>query len=140
MKNIRAKSVCVFRKDGKVLLAESFDPAKNEKYLSPVGGGIDFGERSADAAIREVQEELGAEASKLKLLGVIENLFNFNNQEGHDIVFVYEAEFKDHSIYQKNVLQGIETNGHTFEARWYDLSIIKNSATSVYPKGIIEML
>ncbi len=140
MKNIRAKSVCIFRNDGKVLLAESFDPAKNEKYLSPVGGGIDFGERSADAAIREVKEELGANANNLKLLGVIENLFNFNNQEGHDIVFIYEAEFKDHNIYQKNVLQGIETSGHTFEARWYDLRIIKESEIPVYPKGIIEML
>jgi len=140
MKNIRAKSVCIFRHDGKVLLAESFDPAKNEKYLSPVGGGIDFGEKSAEAAIREVKEELGAEADKLKLLGVIENLFIFNSQEGHEIVFIYEAEFKDHSIYQKNLLPGIETNGHTFEARWYDLSIIKDSEIPIYPKGIIEML
>ncbi|GAB2588304.1 hypothetical protein GCM10026986_14470 [Nitrincola alkalisediminis] len=68
------------------MLAESFDPAKNERYLSPVGGGIDFGEKSRDAAIREVKEELGEEVDQLKLLGVIENLFMFNGQEGHSIL------------------------------------------------------
>ena len=140
MKNIIAKSVCVFRNQGKVLLAEGFDPAKNEKYLSPVGGGIDVGEKSRDAAIREVKEELGAEADQLKLLGVIENIFMFNGQEGHEIVFIYEAKFKDSDIYQKHVLPGIETSGHRFEARWYDLKHIKSRETPVYPQGIIEML
>jgi 8-oxo-dGTP pyrophosphatase MutT (NUDIX family) len=140
MKNIRAKSVCVFRYQGKVLLAESFDPAKNEKYLSPVGGGIDFGEKSVDAAIREVKEELGAEVDQLKLLGVVESLFVFNSQEGHEIVFIYEAKFKDSCFYQSHVLPGIESNGHTFEARWYDLSSIKTSKIPIYPKGIIEIL
>lgn len=140
MKNIRAKSVCIFRHQGKVLLAESFDPAKNEKYLSPVGGGIDFGEKSADAAIREVKEELGTEAHQLKLLGVIENLFTFNGQEDHEIVFIYEAKFKDQSFYQKTTLPGIETNGHTFEARWYALKNIDNDQIKVYPEGIVGML
>ncbi|EXJ09497.1 NUDIX domain protein [Nitrincola nitratireducens] len=122
------------------MLAESFDPAKNERYLSPIGGGIDFGEKSRDAAIREVKEELGEEVDQLKLLGVIENLFMFNGQEGHEIVFIYEARFKDSDIYQKHVLPGIETSGHRFEARWYDLKHIKSRETPVYPQGIIEML
>lgn len=122
------------------MLAEGFDPAKNEKYLSPVGGGIDVGEKSRDAAIREVKEELGEEVDQLKLLGVIENIFMFNGQEGHEIVFIYEAKFKDSDIYQKHVLPGIETSGHRFEARWYDLKHIKSRETPVYPQGIIEML
>ena len=58
MKNIRAKSVCVFRHQHKVLLTECFDPAKNQHYLMPIGGGVDFGEKSSDAAIREVREEI----------------------------------------------------------------------------------
>jgi 8-oxo-dGTP pyrophosphatase MutT (NUDIX family) len=140
MRNIRAKSVCIFRHQGKVLLAEGFDPAKNEKYLSPVGGGIDFGETSADAAIREVKEELGTEAHQLKLLGVIENLFTFNGKEGHEIVFVYEASFKDQGVYQKAMLSGVETNGYIFAARWYELDNVKGGGLEIYPKGIAGML
>lgn len=140
MTNIRAKSVCVFRNQGKVLLAEGFDPAKNEKYLSPVGGGIDFGEKSADAAIREVKEELDTEAHQLQLLGVVENLFIFDGKEGHEIVFIYEAKFKDESIYQKTIISGVESNGHAFEARWYELENINNSKIPVYPNGIVNLL
>ena len=40
MGNIRAKAVCLFRQDDRVLLMQSFDPAKNEHYLMPIGGGI----------------------------------------------------------------------------------------------------
>lgn len=140
MKNIRAKSVCIFRNQEKLLLAEGFDPAKNEKYLSPVGGGIDFGERSADAAIREVREELDTEAHELQLLGVVENLFIFDDKEGHEIVFIYEAKFKDESFYHKNTISGVESNGYTFEARWYDLSSISSSGIPVYPNGIVNLL
>ena len=86
MKNIRAKSVCVFRHQHKVLLTECFDPAKNQNYLMPIGGGVDFGEKSSDAAISEVREEINAEICQLRLLGVIENLFAFNAQAGHEIV------------------------------------------------------
>lgn len=140
MRNIRAKSVCIFRNQDKVLLAEGFDPAKNETYLSPVGGGIDFGEKSADAAIREVKEELNTEAHELKLLGVVENLFIFNDKEGHEIVFIYEAKFKNESFYQETMISGVESNGYTFEARWYDLNSISSSGIPVYPNGIVNLL
>ncbi|WP_147171793.1 NUDIX hydrolase [Pseudomonas sp. SJZ079] len=140
MKNIRAKAVCIFRNQDKVLLAQGFDPAKNEKYLSPIGGGIDFGEQSADAAIREVKEELGTEAHELQLLGVIENLFIFDDKEGHEIVFIYEGKFKDNSFYQKNMISGVESNGYTFEARWYDVNSLNSSGVPVYPNSIVNLL
>lgn len=140
MSHIRAKSVCVFCHQGKVLLAECFDPAKDERYLSPVGGGVDFGEKSADAAKREVKEELGADIHQLKLLGVIENLFTYNGREGHEIVFVYEAYFKDDGFYAKASLSGVESDGHVFEARWYDLETIDNGKVNVYPVGLVPML
>ncbi|WEF10561.1 NUDIX domain-containing protein [Pectobacterium actinidiae] len=53
MQKIRAKAVCLFRHNGKILLAEGHDPIKDEHYVLPLGGGIDFGELS-QAAAREV--------------------------------------------------------------------------------------
>lgn len=140
MKAIRAKSVCLFRNQGKVLLAECFDPAKNEKYLSPVGGGIEFGERSADAAVREVKEELNAEVHNLKLLDIAENLFFYNGRECHEIVFIYEADFKDESFYQKGMIWGAESNGDQFEARWYEVEGLTCNGVSVYPGCVLAVL
>jgi 8-oxo-dGTP pyrophosphatase MutT (NUDIX family) len=140
MSHIRAKSVCVFQHKGKVLLAEGFDPAKKEPYLSPVGGGIEFGERSLDAAIREVKEELNTDAHQLVLLGVVENLFIYDRKEGHEIVFIYEGKFKDESLYREAVINGVESNGQAFEARWHDLDGLRSNQLPVYPNGLIDLL
>ncbi|MBC6905907.1 hypothetical protein DWB84_10605 [Saccharophagus sp. K07] len=58
MTKIRAKSVCVFRHQNKILLTEGYDPTKNEHYLIPLGGGIEFGETSERAAICSGQVNL----------------------------------------------------------------------------------
>lgn len=140
MKNIRAKSVCIFRHNGKVLLSEGHDPTKDEYYLMPIGGGIDFGETSEQAARREVLEEIGAEAHAFQLLGVRENLFTFNGSQGHEIVFIYEARFKDARLYDKPEFQGVESNGLRFIARWFSQAQISSHQTNVYPAGIMDML
>lgn len=106
----------------------------------PIGGGIDFGEKSADAAIREVREELGAEIVRLILMGVLENLFYYNAQAGHEIVFVYEAEFVDHGLYQRPELTVTESDGQILKARWFDSTHIQRHEVRVYPNGMKDLL
>ncbi|MCG9662533.1 NUDIX domain-containing protein [Vibrio mediterranei] len=137
---IRAKAVCLFRHNGKVLLAEGYDPAKDQHYLIPVGGGIEFGETSREAAEREVKEEIGADVTSLELLGVSENLFTFDGRSGHEIVFVYQGRFVDQGYYQKTHIDGIETNGVEFVVKWVEESELLAGKIPIYPEGISEML
>jgi len=51
-----------------------------------MGGGVDFGETSRDALQREFQEEIQAELTNIRHLGCLENLCNFNGQQGHEIL------------------------------------------------------
>ncbi|WNJ97570.1 NUDIX hydrolase [Vibrio ruber] len=140
MPHIRAKAVCLFRHQRRILLAEGYDPIKGEKYVIPVGGGIEFGEKSTDAARRETFEEIGAEIDNLRLLGISENIFTFSGTAGHEIVFVYEAELKDKSFYQRDEIPGIEVDGERFIVRWFDEDDILNGSLPFYPDGIINML
>jgi 8-oxo-dGTP pyrophosphatase MutT (NUDIX family) len=140
MGTIRAKSLCVFRQGGKILLAEGYDEIKNEHFLRPVGGSIDFAETSEQAAKREVLEELGAEAHAFKLLGVSENIFTFNGEQGHEIVFVYEARFKNEALYQEPIFQCIESNGLGFVAKWFNEAQLSSKKIHVYPCGLVDML
>ncbi|ASA57448.1 NUDIX hydrolase [Vibrio gazogenes] len=140
MRHIRAKAVCLFRHQRRILLAEGYDPVKDETYVIPVGGGIEFGEKSTDAARRETFEEIGAEIDNLRLLGISENIFTSSSAAGHEIVFVYEAEFKDSSFYQREQIPGIETNGARFIVRWFDEDDILNGSLPFYPDGIINIL
>ncbi|MCB2250885.1 NUDIX domain-containing protein [Pseudomonas chlororaphis] len=140
MPTIRAKSVCVFRQGEQLLLAEGFDPGKNEHYLMPVGGGIDFGETAANAARREVLEEIGAEIQDIELLGVLENLFVFDGTPGHEIVFIHEARLVDPRLYAAAELEGVETSGHRFKVRWISLQRIREQRLNLYPQGLLDLL
>lgn len=138
MSAIRAKAICLFRHDGRVLLAEGYDPGKDEHYLIPVGGGIEFGETAVEAALREVREEIGAEACNPRLLGVLENLFTFNGVAGHEIVFAFEADFVQPADYRNRRLNGVETNGHAFTVRWVSPAELHD--IPLYPNGLKALL
>lgn len=140
MSKIRAKSVCLFRHEGRILLAEGYDPVKKIHFLLPIGGGVDFGETSIAAAIREVEEEIGAKAVGLILLGVSENIFDYNGKPGHEIVFVYEGRFADETFYQQEVVHGVESNGEPIVMRWIEQTSLLNNELPVFPDGIKNML
>ena len=56
------------------------------------GGRIKIGEKSDDALIREIKEEMGILLDKSKLIynNTIEEFFTFDNIKNHEIFFVYE--------------------------------------------------
>ena len=140
MGNIRAKAVCLFRQDDRVLLMQSFDPAKNEHYLMPIGGGIEFGELAIDAIQREVMEEIQQPICNLQRLHILENIFTFDAQQGHEIVFIYSADFVQTDIYQMEQIRGVETSGLIYFATWYSQIQLESLAYPVYPKGIEPFL
>jgi ADP-ribose pyrophosphatase YjhB (NUDIX family) len=71
---IRPIAVCLFRHDNRILVSEGFDTVKQDYYYRPLGGGIEYGEMSSDALVREIREELDAEIENVRLLGVLENI------------------------------------------------------------------
>ena len=71
---------------------EAKQPATFHRLL---GGHVEFGERSADAVVREIAEELGTTLVDVALLGVLENVFRFAGAPGHEVVFVYVGTVAD---------------------------------------------
>ena len=67
---------------------ETKQPATFHRLL---GGHVEFGEHSADAVVREIAEELATDLAEVTLLGVIENVFTYAGNPGHEVVFVYAA-------------------------------------------------
>nr|MBP8207752.1 NUDIX domain-containing protein [Acinetobacter sp.] len=140
MTHIKAKALCIFRHQDQVLLSYGYDPSKDETYLRPIGGGIEFGETSVQAIEREVLEEINQQITKPKLLAVLENLFTFDGQQGHEIVFVYDAEFVDFGLYTEIEIHGCETSGLSYIAQWLSREQIELNQYPVYPTGIEQWL
>ena len=142
MNQIRPIAICVFRKDNRILVAEVYDAIKNEYFYRPLGGGIEFGENSADTICREVLEEVNLQVKResLKYLGIVENIFQFNGGTGHEIVFVYDGTLQETAIYEQALVPGREASGEEIRAVWKRLDEFGPGQLVLYPTGLLELL
>ena len=78
---VRATALIV--EEGKLLVVE------DEDGFYTIGGAIQVGERTEEAVIREVKEELGVKAQAGQLAFVVENRFEQDGVSYHNIEFHY---------------------------------------------------
>src|SRR5215210_502828 len=137
--HIRPLAICVFRHEGRILVTEAHDPVKRQSFCRPLGGGIEFGETSAQAVAREVREEINAEVTQLKLIGTLESIFTYLGVPGHEIVQVYDGEFVDRSLYVLESIAGTESDGQAFQAVWLELEQFSVDLP-LFPEGLLDLL
>ena len=123
MNQIRPIAICVFLNNNRILVAEGYDPVKNEHFYRPLGGGIEFGEGSKETICREIMEEINVEmdGGSLRYLGAVENIFTFNGHPGHEIVLIYDGALKESGMYDQAVILGKEANAEEIRAVWKSL-------------------
>ncbi len=136
---IRPIAICVCQHDGKILVAEGHDSKKNQIFYRPLGGTIEFGECGAETVQRELMEEIEAELTDIRYLGMLENIFVHEGQRGHEIVLVYDGRLKDTSFYEKEIIQGDEL-GHKFKVIWKWLDEFGDGKLPIYPDGLLALL
>ena len=81
-----ARGVCV--SEGHVLLCRP----KNGGYTYLPGGHIEFGEKGAEALVREVKEEMGLDSRAGEIVGVVESQFVQRGKKHAEISLVYDLE------------------------------------------------
>jgi len=141
MNQIRPLAICVFLNNNRILVAEGYDPIKQQTFYRPLGGGIEFGETSVDTVRRELKEELNVEVGELRYLGTLENIFVFNGNSGHEIVQVYDGALVDSRLYEQAVIVGIEAEiNESFNAVWKSLDEFGEGKSILYPRGLLELL
>jgi len=136
---IRVIAICVFRNGDRILAAEGFDSIKQQTFYRPLGGTIEFGESSQETIHRELMEEIKAGVTDLRYLGLLENVFIYEAEKGHEIIIVYDGQFADRSLYEKAVIHGDEF-GSPLRAVWVDLNTIGPTRPPLYPTGLAELL
>jgi ADP-ribose pyrophosphatase YjhB (NUDIX family) len=136
---IRPIAIAVVRRGGDLLVFEAYDSIRRHAFYRPLGGEINFGERSQDAIAREMREEIGAEIRAARLIATLENIFAFEGRLGHEIVFVYEASLVDERLYAADELTGYEENGTPFRVLWKPLGSFGPGAP-LYPDGLLDLL
>ncbi len=134
---IRFVVLCVFRHGDRILVGSAYDDVKEQEFLRPLGGSVEFGETAQEALCREMREELHAEISNPVQLGVLESIFTCNGGPGHEVVAVFDAQLVDRTLYDMERVPLFEELWGT-EARWIDLS--DPPEMPLYPDGLLDLL
>lgn len=134
---IRVIAVALVVKDGYVLGEEYAASSARRAFLRAPGGGVQPGERAEAAVRREIAEELGATVTGAGLLGVIENIFDNEGRQGHEIAYVFAVRSPELESLPRDsrlpVLDGDTTVG------WYRLADLGADTLPFYPAGALEL-
>ena len=136
---VRPIAISIIRNNDKILVYERQDDITGERFYRLVGGCIEFGELSNTALKREFEEELSLDIKNTKLISIFESIFTFNSKEMHEIVFLYESEFVDSSIYNEDIINGLEGD-RAFNAIWILVADFLNKKHKIYPEEIFTYL
>lgn len=135
---IRAIVLGIFVHEGRLLVFRGDDPARDVVFYRPLGGGIEFGEPSRAAFVREMREELGAEMADIRYLGMLESIFDHRGKRGHEIVLLYAARFTDPALYARDSWTG-DDNGAAIAVLWKPLADFRDGDLLV-PRGLLAFL
>lgn len=140
---IRPKAICIIRKGEKLLLEYSKWPTDKDVFYIPLGGEIKYGEYGENTIGREVKEEINVDIENIRFVGSIENIFKVQDEIGHEIVLVYEADLTDKSFYEKKIIEGLETEVNpplSMVVYWKSIEEIETEGVPLYPEGLRELL
>ncbi len=136
---IEAKALCIILRDNKeILVGLGYDELKKEYFGRIMGGGMNFGETSEAAIRREIREELLCKIENLEFIKIIENIFTYNGEEGHQITFLYKGDLANKDLYKQEKIAVHDTK--SFEAEWLPLSDVISCKVKLYPEFDLSLL
>ena len=136
---VRVIATALIRRQNELLLMAVRDSTGQLTGWRPLGGAVEFGERAADAVKREFIEELGQPIRDLRPLCVLENLFVDDNQPGHEVVFVFDADFQDAAAYDVRQFDFADGSANLV-AQWVDLRHFREGRFLLFPDGLSDRL
>ena len=132
---IRNLAVGLPLRDGHVLVLEGADRVKGQSFYRAIGGGIEFGETAEAALRREFTEELAVTLQRVRLLGVLESIFEYEGVPGHEIVHVFSVESADVDAIPLDAELRVLDEGSP--VRW---RMVESIDRPVYASGALRLL
>jgi ADP-ribose pyrophosphatase YjhB (NUDIX family) len=137
---IRPIAAAVIRSGDRILVWEDHDPATGETVAVPLAGGIEFGETGEQAIARELEEEIGATATRIRYLGLVEDIFEWASQTRHELYLVYDVELAARDVYERAEVNVVEPDGTSYLARWRPLSEFSSGDARLVPEGLLALV
>ncbi|TGB04941.1 NUDIX domain-containing protein [Halobacillus salinus] len=137
----RAKSLGLVIHNDLLLLEQYKGKHSNGEgnYYRPLGGTIEFGERSDWTVNREFKEELGIEVIIQRYITCLENIFKINGDVGHEIFQIYLVDLKEEWMYDKPYLE-VKEGTRSSKALWVPIRKVLDGNEFIYPEGLTKII
>ena len=133
--NYRVAAVII--RDNHVLVCREDD----DDYVMLPGGRVEFGEASDVALVREIGEELNCVGEAGGLLFSVENLFEREGENFHEIGKYYAADLPDGFPFQTDQPALVtHDEGHELKFYWVSISGDALAKMNLMPKWIVGRL
>lgn len=130
--NIRAAGIIIH--DNKILVHKNM----NEGHYALIGGRVELGEDSETTLKRELMEEIGKPVEIIGNIGTIENFFEINNLNYHEILFIHQAELQNEEDKKlTETMENIEGKDY-LKYEWLDID--KLEQYRLLPEAVKEIL
>ena len=139
----RAARVLLVDDDGRILLQHCHDPSTPAEgsWWNTTGGGLDEGETSAQAAVRELREETGLQVDEAAVGEVVHRRLTefsfagtaYRQREEYFLVRTgaFDAQPTAHSDLELVAVLG---------TRWWSRDELRRTAEQVYPEELLDVL
>ncbi len=121
-------------RDSALLVSAAAGP---RPFHRPLGGHVEFGEYAIDTIHREFGEEIGQRLTGVRLLGVLENIFQWQGATQHEVVFVFHAAFADPAAYEIEEQPIRDEPGGGDRVMWRPAGA---GDPPLYPNGVAELI
>lgn len=139
--NIRFVALGAVQREDELLVFEDESPETGEPFYRLLGGGVEFGEHSQDAVIREFDEELGVEFADPTHIGTFEQVFSYGGKTGHEVWRVYEGHIVEDWPYDRTSFTFVEPELETeLLACWIHVERLRDDDTTFYVPEVLDAL
>ena len=138
-----AARVLLVDDDGRILLQHCHDPSTpaERSWWNTTGGGLDEGETSAQAAVRELREETGLEVDEAAVGDVVHRRLTEFSFAG-----TAYRQREDYFLLRTPAFPAVPTGHSDLEmvsvlgTRWWSREELRATREQVYPEELLEVL
>lgn len=138
---IRIVALGAVQRGDDLLVSEDESPATGEPFYRLLGGGVEFGEHSSDAVVREFDEELGVDFVDPTHVGTFEEVFTVDGEQQHELWRVYEGRIVEDWPYERESFTFVEPDlNEELTARWLSVEQLREEGTIFYSPVVLDAL
>lgn len=113
--------------------------ATHERIWTIPGGRAEIGETSVDTLVREMDEELGVQATVGRLLWSVENFFHYEGSDFHEYGLYYLMEIPDSfPFHPRDIVHRIQDGKNELEFKWVPATSAALRALDIPPYFLSE--